>query len=88
MSSPNDIQKQASLKTSDAAFDMQSVTLDAVVSPTRGIYVGVTGNVSVVMTSGQTVVLTALAAGMIHPISVTKVNSGGDTTATNILLAW
>ena len=66
---------------------MQSVTLDAGVSPTRGIYVGGTGNVSVVMTSGKTVVLTALAAGMIHPISVTRVNTTG-TTATNILLAW
>lgn len=88
MSTPNDIQKQASLKTSDACFDLAPVTLGATVSPTRGIYVGGTGNVSVVMTSGRTVTLTALAAGMVHPISVTKVNSGGLTTATNILLAY
>lgn len=87
MSTPNDIQKQASLKTSDAAFDLMPVTLNASVTSTRGIYVGVTGDVSVVMTSGRTVTLVALAAGVVHPISVTKVNSSG-TTATSILLAY
>lgn len=87
MSSPNDLQKQATLKTSDAAIDLQPASLDAAISPTRGLYVGGTGNVSVVMASGRTVTLTALAAGMIHPISVTKVNTSG-TTATTILIAY
>lgn len=87
MSTPNDLQKQASLKTSDAAIHAEPVVLDALVNPTRGIYVGGSGNVAVVMASGKTVTLTALAAGVIHPFSVTKVNTT-NTTATNIILVW
>ena len=87
MSTPNDLQKQASLKTSDAAIHAAPVALDAVVNPTRGIYVGGSGNVAVVMASGKTITLTALAAGVIHPFSVTKVNTT-NTTATNIILVW
>lgn len=86
MSTPNDLQKQASLKTSDAAIHAEPVALDVVVNPTRGIYVGGSGNVAVVMASGKTVTLTALAAGVIHPFSVTQVKTG--TTATNIILVW
>lgn len=56
--------------------------------PTRGLYVGVSGDVKVVMADSEEVVVwTALAAGMLHPISVTRVYST-DTTATNINVAW
>ena len=49
------------------------------------LYVGVTGDVSLVEWDGTTIVLTGLAAGVWHPIYSLMVNSSG-TTATN--LAW
>ncbi len=49
------------------------------------LYVGVTGDVSIVEWDGTTIVLTGLAAGVWHPIYSLMVNSSG-TTATNI--AW
>lgn len=51
----------------------------------RGLYIGGAGNVSVVTPGGQTVTLTGLAAGMWHPIRVSRVRSTG-TTATAILV--
>lgn len=55
--------------------------------PTRGILVGASGDVAVVMSSGRTVVWPALAAGIIHPISCTRVKSTG-TAATGIVAVW
>jgi hypothetical protein len=52
--------------------------------PTRGLYVGVSGDVKVIMLDGTTVVFTSLAAGVIHPIQCVLVFST-DTTATNIV---
>jgi hypothetical protein len=49
------------------------------------LYVGVTGDVSIVEWDGTTIVLTGLAAGVWHPIYSLMVNSAG-TTATN--MAW
>lgn len=51
---------------------------------TRGLYVGAAGNVKVIMTGGETVTFTALAAGMFHPIRCTRVFAT-DTTATGIV---
>jgi hypothetical protein len=51
---------------------------------TRGLYVGVTGDVVVVTANGDEVTLTALAAGVFHPIRVKQVKST-NTTATNIV---
>lgn len=51
---------------------------------TKGIYVGVTGDVSVKMADGSTVVFKALAAGVVHYISITQVMSTS-TTATDIV---
>jgi hypothetical protein len=53
----------------------------------KGLYVGVAGNVVVTMADGTDATFTALAAGIIHPISVLKVKSTG-TTATNILAVY
>ena len=54
------------------------------ITETRGLYVGVQGDVKVDMASGATAVtFTNLAAGIIHPLRVTRVYST-DTTATNI----
>jgi hypothetical protein len=59
--------------------------------PTRGLYIGTTGNVSV--TDGgatpSTVTFIAVPAGAILPIQVTRVNSvGSGTTATNIIALY
>lgn len=52
---------------------------------TRGIYVGVTGNVKVDMFgTGTAITFVGLAAGVIHPIRATRVYST-DTTATSIV---
>lgn len=51
---------------------------------TRGIYVGVAGDVKVDFANGDTVTFTDLAAGVIHAIAVRKVYSTG-TAATNIV---
>ena len=53
----------------------------------RGIYVGVSGDLAVVSESGSEVTLTALAAGVLHPISITRVKSTG-TTATDIVALY
>lgn len=52
--------------------------------PTRGLYVGVSGNVKVDMIDGSTLTFVGLAAGIIHPLAVRRVYSTG-TTATSIV---
>ena len=53
-------------------------------TPTRGIYVGVSGDVKVIMLDGTTVTFTGLAGGIIHPIQCVLIFAT-DTTATNIV---
>jgi hypothetical protein len=53
---------------------------------TRGIYVGGTGDMSVVMDNG-TVAFVGVVAGAVYPIRVSRVNATG-TTATNILALY
>lgn len=53
--------------------------------PTRGLYVGVTGNVTVTFIDGSSVEFTNLAAGVIHPLSVTHVTAA---TATGIVAVF
>ena len=72
-------------KITDCAIGAVVVTLDALRdTPSRGLYVGGTGNVSCLLADGATVLFTAMAAGVIHPISVLRVNTSG-TTATSLL---
>ena len=59
---------------------------------TRGLYIGGAGNVQVTMAGyevggGQTVILNALAVGVIHRIQVTRIWNT-NTTATNIVALW
>lgn len=54
-----------------------------VIEATRGLYVGVSGDVVVTMADGGDVTFVGLAAGVIHALQVTKVKSTG-TTATSI----
>lgn len=66
---------------------MRTVTLDAAYGEfATWLYVGVTGDISVVEWDGTTIVLTGLAAGVWHPIYSLMINSVG-TTATNICWA-
>ena len=52
-----------------------------------GLYVGVSGNVKVITRDGQTITMVGLAAGIWHPLEVTKVFATL-TTATDILVGW
>jgi hypothetical protein len=65
-----------------AVTPSNSVNLAA---PTRGLFIGTAGNLSVEMTNG-TVAFTAVQPGIL-PIQCTRVNSTG-TTATNIVALW
>ena len=62
---------------------------DSTVLPkqTRGIYVGGAGNVAVTMADGSTATFNAIAVGVVHLLSVTKVMATG-TTATNIVALY
>lgn len=55
----------------------------------RALYIGVAGNVSILTEKGQSVILSALAAGMWHPIRVRRVNiTGTGAGVTGILLGY
>ncbi len=54
-------------------------------TPFRGIYVGVSGNVTVTHISGASVQYVGLAAGIIHPIAGTKITAA---TATSIVAVF
>lgn len=59
-----------------------------VLLPTRGLYVGGAGDVAVILAEDDTAVtLTGCSAGLIYPLSVTKVMST-NTTATSIVALW
>lgn len=51
----------------------------------RWLYVGVTGNISFIDWTGNTVTLVGLVAGVWHPIYTLQINSAG-TTATSIVV--
>ncbi len=55
------------------------------IEPTRGIMVGVSGNLAVTMVDGVDVTWPAVAAGVLHPISAIRILSTG-TTATSIVV--
>jgi hypothetical protein len=58
------------------------------ISPSRGLYLGVTGNVAVIFvgdTDAQAVTLVGMAAGVWHPMQVRRILQTG-TTATDIVV--
>lgn len=62
-----------------------AVTLDALMTqPTRAIWVGGSGNLSVQFIDGTTGTLVGVFGGTLLPIRVNKILSSG-TTATNLL---
>lgn len=72
---------------SNAATITPSDTLD-LTTPTRGLYIGGAGNVTLDLVDGGTNVLfTALQVGVIHPLRVKRVRLTG-TSATGIVGVW
>lgn len=51
---------------------------------TRGIYVGGSGDLEVITKDGTTIVFTDIAAGIIHPLRVSRVKAS-NTSATGII---
>lgn len=68
------------------AGNAAAIVLDTAIASCRAIYVGVGGDISVVV-AGQTIVFKNAVAGSIIPLNATKVNSSG-TTATNLVALW
>jgi len=65
------------------------ITSDTVVyeQPTRGVYVGVGGNVTVEMVSGGIVTFVGVLAGTLLPIQVDRIYATG-TTATSLVALY
>lgn len=60
-----------------------SDTVNLVDGITKGVYVGVDGDLSAVLADGSEFVFKNLAGGCVHPISVKRIKATG-TTATSI----
>ncbi len=65
------------LRTGDNSYEV----------PTRAVFIGGSGNLNVITAAGQTVLITAPAVGVWHPIAVTHIKSTS-TTATPVLAGW
>lgn len=62
-------------------------TNDLAGGATKGLYVGGSGNVVVIMANDDEVTFTGLSAGVVHPFSVKRVKATG-TTATSIVAVY
>lgn len=68
----------------DSGFDITPSDTEDLAVPTRGLYVGTTGDVTVDMLSGDTLTFVSLTGGIIHPIRVRRVYATS-TDATDII---
>jgi hypothetical protein len=68
----------------DSAFVITPSDTENLEQVTRGLYVGVAGDVRAVTAAGNTITFTALAAGIVHPLRIRQVTASG-TTAESIL---
>lgn len=59
------------------AFAVTPHDTDELAFVTRGLYLGVSGDVAVVMANGNEVTFTNMAAGIIHPLRVKAVKDTG-----------
>jgi len=86
MSNPEQYKFESTSLTSPArgAFTITPANDTDLSEPTRAIYVGGTGHISVTMFSGDEVVFNSVQAGSFLPIRVKRVKSTG-TTATNLI---
>lgn len=60
-----------------------SDTDDLTSGATKGLYVGVAGTIKIKLKDGSIAALPTLVAGVVHPISITRVYAT-DTTATSV----
>ncbi|SMD17129.1 hypothetical protein [Rhizobium sp. RU36D] len=67
-----------------SAFAITPSDATELAEPTRGIYVGQGGDISVIMLAGEAVVLRSVAAGSILPLRVRRVQATG-TTASHLV---
>ena len=82
-SNPNPLEGSAAVTVSDST--------DLTLAPCRALWVGASGNVSVVMSDGTTATFVGVNAGTLLPICVRRVRSTGTTVATpntNILALY
>lgn len=76
----SDPAKRAAAITPSDATDLET--------PTRGIYIGVTGDVTVDLEdSGTTILFKGAVAGSVLPVEAKRVRATG-TTATNLVALW
>lgn len=66
------------------AFSISPNDAQDLLQVTRAIYVGVSGDISVVMKSGEAVSFIGVGAGAVLPLRVARVNATG-TSASNIV---
>ena len=80
----------------DRSFDTSSVTHAVTVTPNdvtglatvcRAVFVGTSGNLSVLMANGSTAVFKNVSSGQLLPIQAARVNAT-NTTATDILALY
>jgi hypothetical protein len=64
-----------------------SDTVNLVDGVSRGLYVGVTGNVAILPPSGVLTTLPGVAAGIWHPVCALRIYATG-TTATSIVVGY
>lgn len=84
------VDSAANLGLNQPAHDGCEVTSsdkDDLPNVSRWIYVGSTGDVQVILMGGQTVLFTAVPAGTLLPIRVTRVMAAG-TTASDVVALW
>lgn len=67
--------------------DTDDITFPSGINRSKGIYVGVTGDLNIVLASGVTVLFKGVAAGVVHPISAKRIMSTS-TTATDIVALY
>jgi hypothetical protein len=61
------------------AFAITTSNSDDLAHVTRALYVGVTGNIAVVMKNGDSVIFTNVPAGTVLPIRAARVSATGTT---------
>lgn len=77
--------------TGSNATDGATITpndgVDLAKIPSKGVYVGVSGDLKVTLSSGAVVTFIGLASGAIHPIAAKRIWATG-TTAASILAVY
>lgn len=88
MSRPKSVhQRQAEHNTWQSGLDAEAITVSPVVfdQPTRGVYVGTTGNITVTMASGNSVSFNNVQNGTFLPIAIKALTAA---TASNVVAVW